>query len=152
MKKLFTLALLTSTFTFAATDSAILNLRGVVDAVVEISITPESDAQSLDLSTTVSDKKVATVVESANVLGSYTVDVSSDNAGNLRHANGNNFAYTMTYGAQAVNLATGSTFTRTGTPQVPQSYDVDISYTGVPEASMVAGEYTDSVTFTITAN
>lgn len=153
MKKFLTLALLSS-LSFAATDSAVLNLRGIVDSVVDISITPESDAQSLDLSTSASNKKVATVVETANVLGNYTVSVSSLNQGNLVHTvdSDASVAYTLSYAGQSVNLSTGSIFSRTGTPSSSQSYDVNISYTGAPDASRLAGNYEDQVTFTISAN
>lgn len=153
MKKLLTLALL-STLTFAATDSATLNLRGIVSSVVDISITPESDALSLDLSSTASNKKVATVVETANVIGNYTVAVTSQNQGKLKHTQDSDisFSYSLSYAGQGVNLTSGTTFTRNATPTAPQSYDVNISYSGVPDASMVAGNYDDQVTFTISAN
>lgn len=151
MKKLFTLALLTS-LTYAVTDTATLNLRGVVGSIVDVSVAAESDAQSLDLSTSTSNKKVATVSETTNTTGNYTLAVSSANGGNLKHSNGDNFPYSMTYGGQGVNLATGTTYTRTSTPLTTQNFDVKISYTGVNAASMVAGNYDDLVTFTITAN
>lgn len=151
MKKLFTLLAITS-MTYAATDSATLNLRGVVDRVVDISVAAESVAQALDLSSTATNLKVATVTERTNDTGSFSVSVASQNGGKLKHTNGNVFNYTMTYGGQNVNLSTGTSFSRAGNALSSQAYDVNVSYTGVADSLMVAGDYTDVVTFTITQN
>jgi hypothetical protein len=151
MKKLFTALMITS-FTFAGT-TATLNLRGTVGQVVDISLVSESDAQSLDLTTTTSDKKVATVTEQSNSNVGYSVTVSSDNSGNLRHANGDSFAYTLKYGGVDADLSNGGkTFSRSTTGLTNDNYDATVSYTGQAAASMVSGNYDDVVTFTISAN
>ena len=150
MKKLLTLALLSS-MTFAVTDSATLNLQGTVGAVVDISVAALSDATNLDLTQSQSNKKVATVTEQTNTTTNFTVTVSSANGGKLKNGS-REFSYSLAYGGQGVNLATGTTYTRNPDPLNANSYDVNISYTGQAAASMAAGEYTDVVTFEIAAN
>ncbi|EQC46155.1 hypothetical protein [Bacteriovorax sp. Seq25_V] len=150
MKKLLTLALLSS-MTFAATDSATLNLQGTVGAVVDISVAALSDATNLDLTQSQSNKKVATVTEQSNTTTHFTVSVSSANGGKLKNGT-NDFSYSLSYGGQGVDLAAGTTFTRNPDPLNANNYDVNISYTGQSAASMVAGDYTDIVTFEIAAN
>jgi hypothetical protein len=151
MKKLFT-AMMISTFAFAGT-TATLNLRGTVGQVVDISLVAESDAQSLDLTTSASDKKVATVTEQSNSNVGYTVSVSSDNDGKLVHANGDAFAYTLKYGGVDADLSNGGkVFSRSTTGLTNDNYDAAVSYTGKAAATMVSGNYDDVVTFTISAN
>ncbi len=151
MTKFFT-ALLISTLTFAGT-TATLNLKGTVGAVVDIAVVAEGDSESLDLSTGVTDKKVGTVTEKSNSNVGYKVAVSSTNNGNLKHANNDVFAYSLTYGGEAADLANGGkTFNRATTGVSVQTKDVNVTYSGKSAASMVSGAYSDVVTFTITAN
>lgn len=151
MKKFLTVMMI-STFTFAGT-TATLNLRGTVGQVVDISLVAESDAQSLDLSSTTSDKKVATVTEQSNSNVGYSVTVSSDNSGKLVHSNGDTFDYVLKYGGVDAELSSGGkTFSRSTSGLVSDNFDATVSYTGKSAATMVSGQYDDVVTFTISAN
>ena len=47
---------------------------------------------------------------------------------------------------------TSDDFTFSTAGSVDANKDVDISYTGTPLANLIEGNYTDTVTFTISAN
>lgn len=150
MKKLFT-ALMITTFTFAGT-TAQLNLKGTIGQVVDISISADAGATTLDLTTTASDLKVADVTEQSNSNTGYSVTVTSANGGNLEHSNGDQFPYTMKYDGSAVDLSSGSTFTNGTTGLIDTTKEASVSYTGQAASTLVSGDYTDTVTFTISAN
>lgn len=156
MKKLAIVAslLVLSTSSFAATSGTLV-LRGSVQRVLSISVSAESIAQTLDLSTNKTDLKVATVNEKSNSKNGYKVSISSANLGKLKRADGPEvFSYTMKYGTQAVNLGSAQEdlviSSTAGTVNVNK--DVSVSYTGIAQDLMVEGTYEDTVTFTIAAN
>lgn len=142
-----------STSSFAATSGTLL-LRGSVQRVLSISVTADSIAQTLDLSTNKTDLKVATVNEKSNSKSGYKVSISSANLGKLKRTDGAEvFSYTMKYGTQAVNLGSAQDLvisSTAGTANVNK--DVSVSYTGIAQDLMVEGTYEDTVTFTIAAN
>jgi hypothetical protein len=82
------------------------------------------------------------------------VSVSSANQGKLVHqsVSSSTVNYTLRYNASSVNLASGQTFTYATGGLANVNRNVDISYTGVPHESLVEGQYSDTVTFTIAAN
>lgn len=152
MKYLFTILLL-SNLSHAGTV-ANLNLKGTIPEITEISISPEVNATSLPLGTTQNNTKIATITERSNNLAGYTISITSQNLGKLVR-DGNTFVnYSITYDNQAVDLSTinGSSFNNNFTNAAPKNKDIKISYTGVDESNMAAGDYVDSVTFTITGN
>ena len=69
---------LTTTSAFAATTGSLL-LQGIVAQKVSIVVTPVAVASALDLSTTQSDLKVATVNEQSNSKTGYKVTITSEN-------------------------------------------------------------------------
>ena len=145
-------ALTLSTTTFAATSGTLL-LKGQVGQVLSILVTPEAIAATLPLDQSQVDTKVATVNEISNSNTGYRVTISSANLGNLLRSGGSElFAYSMKYNGSAVDLAAPDTFSNSTAASVNVDKDVLISYTGVPAANMVAGEYSDTVTFEIAAN
>lgn len=157
MKKLLiatTLLTLTATSAFAATTGTLL-LKGQVGRVLDISVTPVGVASALNLAQSQSELKVATVNEQSNVATGYRVTITSLKLGKLERVGGTEvFPYSMKYDGAAVNLSTsaGQTFTRTSTATGTNvNKDVHISYTGVAAVSMLEGEYSDTVTFTIAA-
>lgn len=160
MKKLLiatSLLTLTTTSAFAAVSGTLL-LKGSVGRVLSIAVTADTAVSSyLDLGTTKSNLKVATVNEQSNVVTGYNVKITSANKGKLKRTGGSEtFSYQMTYADAAVSLVgatTGTTFvTPASSAGVNINKDVKISYTGIPAVSMIEGEYTDTVTFSIAAN
>lgn len=154
MKKIFALTLaLTTTAAFAATSGTLL-LKGTVPRSISIEVTAESIAANLPLNTTQNNTKVAVVNEKSNSNTGYKVSVSSSNQGKLVHQSvaSSTVNYTLRYNSNAVNLASGQTFTYATGGLANVNRNVDISYTGVPHESLVEGQYSDTVTFTIAAN
>lgn len=154
MKKIIGLLLAMSTsMAFAATTGNLL-LQGTVPALLSIEVTAEALASSLPLDTTQTDSKVATVNEKSNSNTGYKVNISSANAGALVHESvASSFInYTITYDGSAVDLANGDEFVYNTSASVDVNKDIDISYTGVAHENLIEGDYTDTVTFTISAN
>ena len=148
------LVTLTTTSAFAATTGSLL-LQGIVAQKVNIVVTPVAVASALDLSTTQSDLKVATVNEQSNSKTGYKVTITSANLGKLKRTDGAEvFSYSLKYAGASVGLSTaaGSTFTTSTSAAVNVNKDLNISYTGVAAESMVEGTYADTVTFNIAAN
>ena len=147
--KFCTLALLTlSLYTHAGT-MATLNLKGTVAPILDISLTPETNALLLPLEQSQSNLKIGTVFERSNYSGGYKVQISSVNQGNLRNGT-NSLTYSLTYNGNGVNLVSGQIFTHSFTNAAVKEREVRISYTA--DQNLAAGDYTDNVTFTISAN
>jgi hypothetical protein len=147
------LTLLASGFNAFAGTTATLVLKGNIPQILDISVSPETIASNLPLSSTQSNTKIATVKESSNSNTGYKVSISSANQGKLVRASGTeSFDYALAYDGQTLNLSSSVVLTRSGASAVAVHKNVAISYTGVESSSMVAGDYTDSVTFTIAAN
>ncbi|MES2527065.1 MAG: fimbrial protein [Bdellovibrionota bacterium] len=150
MKKIITAALLTmTTLSFAAT-TATLQLKGTIAQALDISIVAEGVATSLNLTQNASSLKVATLNEKSNSNTGYKVTVSSLNNGKLKNGTFL-FPYTLGYNSQQLNLNSPQTQVYSVAAH-NVTKDVSISYTGVAQESLVAGDYTDTVTFTIAAN
>lgn len=152
--KFFTVAsLLTLSFSSIAATSGSLLLKGQVSPVLSITVTPETIAATLPLASSQVDTKVATVNEQSNLFGGYKVKVTSQHGGSLARIGGSElFPYSLKYNGQAVNLASTQTFPFLNAGITNINKDVTISYTGKSAATMVAGEYTDTVSFEISAN
>lgn len=152
MKNLL-LATVISTFSFGAVagTSATLLLKGSIAPILNIAVTPESVAAALDLTATQSNTKVATVQEKSNSSSGYKVTISSQNLGVLKN-NDHSFVYTLSYDGTPLNLASPVAQTQNASAAVTVNKNVNISYTGVSADQLVAGDYTDTITFTIAAN
>ena len=154
MKKLIALsAALTTLGTYAATTGTLL-LQGTVAEELAIVVTAETGHDSLDLSASPTDQKVASVNEVSNSNTGYTISMKSTNGGLLKNGSLDQLAYQLSYGAGSMVSPTTSdqvvkTQSTVGVYNVDS--DVDISYTGKPAAQMVEGTYSDTVTFTISA-
>lgn len=152
MNKIWTLLLLLIPTICLPATVGVLNLTGNMPAILSIQVNATAAASALDLSTTQSDLKVATVIERSNSPAGYTVTLSSSNSGNLNNATYGNIAYTATYNGVSVTLSsTPQTITTQGaqTSFVNAVKDFDISYTGV---EVMQAAYTDALTFTIVSN
>ena len=118
-------------------------------------ITPQSVATALNLSATQTDLKVASVKEQSNSKGGHKLTITSANLGKLKRTDGADiFSYSMKYNGSVVALSTtaGASLVSSSAASVSTNKTVSISYTGVPQESMVEGVYTDTLTFTIAAN
>jgi archaellin len=155
MKKITTLALvLLASQTFADTTGTLL-LQGEVAEELAIVVTPEAGHDSLDLSASPTDLKVASVNEKSNSNTGYNIQVKSANAGELKNGTLDSLAYEISYdGGSFVSptVVDQVVKTQSGGAIYDNDSDVDIKYTGKPAASMVEGVYEDTLTFTISAN
>lgn len=153
MKLLLALTLTTLSLGAMAQTSATLILKGQVAQVLKITLVEETLARNLPLSTTQTNSKVATVTETSNSASGYKVTLSSTNNGKLTRVNGTEkFPYTLSYGSQTgMDLTTPQSISNPALA-LARTQDVKISYQGVPAEQMTAGDYTDTVTFTIAAN
>ena len=145
---------------FAATTGT-LTLTGTVPAVLDISVTAQPAASTLDLSATISGVSVASVTERSNRKPGYTVTLHSVNAGSgttflFKSAdvtNTDSLAYTLTYGGSPVTLVSGSALITDATAKTPAAgvtKDLQISYNGAA-SFLNQDSYSDTLTFTITA-
>ena len=143
---------LTSVSALAATSASLL-LKGTVPEILSIDVTAETFAANLPLNVTQTNTKVATVQERSNSKTGYKVTVSSANQGKLVRTTGTEqFPYSLAYNSQVLNLASPVVITNSQAAAVTVNKNVTISYTGVAHDLMVAGDYVDTITFTIAAN
>lgn len=139
---------------FGATSGTI-TLQGAVANSVSIQVNGMANYNSLDLSATVTDLSVANVIERSNVATGYKVTLASSNSGALKNGTAGSLAYTAKYNGSSVIL---SSTPQTVTNVTSQSSianvtkQLAISYTGAAAETMVAGTYSDTLTFTIAAN
>ena len=143
--------LLTLNSTFAATSGTLI-LTGIIPKKVEITVTSKPAASNLDLETTQTNLSVGTLTGKSNVVAGYKISVSSLNSGKLVHTSTpTSFVnYTLRIDTTSVPLS-GSGFANYSAVG-NFTKDVNISYTGVDGYVMTDGNYTDTLTFTISAN
>lgn len=154
--KFITLAVLASLSlsAFSATSDD-LKLRGKVPKKLSILVTADPIAMNLDLETSQTALQVASVNEKSNSNTGYKITADSLYDGKLRNTSDSTqeVTYSMTYDGVAVNLV-GSNVVKVNS--VVRTYNEDslvkIAYTGVPHEDRVEGNYTDTITFTISAN
>ncbi len=158
MKKFLAITALMSSLvsgSLMAAETGSLLLQGIVGQKVAIKVTGEPVAASLDLTTSQTDLKVATVNEVSNSKTGYKVRITSANLSKLKRTDGSEvFAYTLKYGGSALALSTstGTTISSPTAAAINVNKDLAISYTGAAAETMVAGTYADTVTFDISAN
>lgn len=132
-----------------------ITIQGAVANAVVINVTATAGYNALDLSATAADLQVASVNEKSNVATGYKVTLASANAGLLKNGTIDSLTYTAKYNGTSVTLSTTAqtvTNTTSGTGLVNVTKPVVISYTGQAPDTMMAGTYSDTLTFTIAAN
>lgn len=142
---------------FAATTGT-LTIQGTVDPTFSITVTGATGYSSLSLTTVVTKKAIATIVEKSNNAAGYTVTLNSVNKGALKGAivtNADALNYTLQYGGVDVTLdaATGNATlsdVSTVTPGAGTSKSLTISY-DASTSMLTADTYSDTLTFTMTA-
>ncbi len=153
MKNFIALSIATLSFSSFAATQADLLLKGVVSPILEISIDHEAVASNLDLGQKATSLKVATLTEKSNYHSGYKIKAKSTNSGKLVNtSDANSFVnYTLTYNGSNVPLTSASTqIYQTANLRGTYTKDLKISYNQPSELS--AGNYTDTVQFTIEAN
>jgi hypothetical protein len=139
---------------FAALTGSI-TLQGSVAATTSITVTAQAGYNSLNLHATQSNLLVATVNEQNNTAAGYTVTLASNNSGKLKNGALGEVTYTARYNGSSVSLSSSPvTITTQGAQSavVDLNKNLDVSYTGIPAAQLMAGTYSDTLTFTIASN
>jgi hypothetical protein len=137
----------------AVVGSQNLTLSGAVPITIDISVTAQSVATNLDLHSSQSSLLVGTIYESSNSSSGYLVKAKSLNGGKLM--NGASFvSYSFSYDGFTSNFSgpnTDEIVKTQGTPGLYSSVlsEFRISYSGTPAGSMMAGNYSDTITFTL---
>jgi hypothetical protein len=140
---------------FSADASSTANLKLTSNIPKYLSISLDSAAVTLDLTTTKTDYKLASGTETSNSIDGYKVRITSVNLGQLLRSGGTErFDYQLKYGNQSLDLTTaqGHIISSNVYGVSNLSKDVQISYTGKTVESMVEGTYEDTITFEISAN
>jgi archaellin len=154
LKNLFMLMVFTLfSITSNAATSGNLVLTGTLAKKVEITVTPTSAASVLDLETTQTNLLVGTLTGKSNANGGYKITVASANGGKLKNTlvTSTDFLnYTLKIDFDSVSLTSPSSLDFTGKGMFTK--DVNISYTGIDGFSKDEGTYSDTLTFTISAN
>lgn len=154
--KFITLAVLASlSFSAFSATSDDLKLKGKVPKKLSILVSPETVAMNLDLETSQTALLVASVNEKSNSNTGYKITADSLNNGALvnQQDNTQSVTYSMTYDGVAVDLASTDEVKNVSASGVHDNdSDVEIAYTGAAHETRVEGNYTDTITFTISAN
>jgi hypothetical protein len=153
---LVAVSLFTATHANAA-DTALLNLRGIVPLINEISVSPVgTNNLNLNITGGESNKQVANVSETSNNLLGYKINAKSLNNSELRNTSDatKKTVYRLSYNGGAMTTLTQnyqqvknvSLLNLQGTA----TSAVAVEVTALPGA--IAGSYEDTVTFQIVAN
>ena len=150
------LALITTsaTVSYGALTGSI-TISGVVPGATAIVVTPVNGYNTLDLTASPVDKVVANVQEMNNTTLGYKVSLTSSNSGQLSNGKIGSLPYTAKYNSTAVTLSSTPVVVTNAGPSnvlVNVTKAFSISYTGASSAQMMAGTYSDTLTFTIAAN
>jgi hypothetical protein len=147
MKYLLSLLLI---FNIQASTTGTLFLSGNVPKKVEISVTPDSVASTLDLEATQVDLTIAELSGKSNVNAGYKISLASSN--NMKLVNVSNplmfVNYSLKIGTTSITNGGNINYTGKGT----FSKDLKISYTGIDFTNYDDGNYNDTLTFTIVGN
>jgi hypothetical protein len=160
MKFAFVLSLTTistlAVTTAQAATSGVLALKGSVTSTFAITVTPDgTNNQTLSILSGATDFSVANVVEKSNNPAGYKVQAYSDNAGVLKNGTSDSVTYTIKYGAgAAVTLpaaAAPATVYTSAALTAPANNTQNVKLTTAGKATALAGDYTDNITFVISA-
>lgn len=153
-KLLLLIILLPLVQVYAATTGNVV-ISGAIPAATAIVVTAQSGYNSIDLTSTATDLLVVKVRELNNTTAGYVVSLTSSNAGKLKNGSLGEKVYTAKYNNVAVTLSsTPITVTSQGaqTSVVNILKDFTISFTGSNVEDLMQGTYSDTITFTISAN
>lgn len=152
MKKLLIMLALIPTVSFSAPTGTLV-IQGVIPSLRSLTVTTEPGFNNLDLSTSQTDLKIATVKEKSNSMLGYKTTITSSNLGNLKRNGGTELIpYSLKYNGSVANITTalGHSVTSVSFP-VNVNKDLSISYTGVDIESLTEGTYSDTLTLSISS-
>lgn len=135
--------------------NAEITIKGTVPAVFQFTVTPEADAQALDLSADLVNKKIATAYEKSNYRGSYKVVVSSQKGwvlDGLDASNPDSISYQLKYGSVAVPTTNSTATIKSGVGRTDKSgTNSDLTITTGMNSSLLYynDTYEDVLTFTM---
>jgi hypothetical protein len=151
----FTAALFFAGSAFAAT-SGTLNLSGTVTPNFALVVTAaaNNDNVNLDIVNGANAKLVGSVNEQSNNATGYKIQASSQNNGFLKNGSVQSVSYQLKYGngsAQSLTTTAQTVFTSAAlTSPANNNQNVAVTFTGLG-ANAMAGTFSDTVTFTISA-
>lgn len=145
----------------SAGTTGTLTLSGTAPGILEITVTAESGASSLEVSSDVNSLKVASILERSNKRTGYMVVLQSVNAGMGDQASLDSsidaitekLPYTLSYDGYPVSFQNGQaviTNSAVKTPQAGSTKDLEITFYGA-DANLAQGTYSDTLIFTISA-
>lgn len=146
------LVTVTATSAFSAT-TANLVLKGVIPVNLSVEVSPTSLATTLPLDQAQNDQKVASLSYTSNSVTGFKLLARSAKGGKLVNTGSNNHFvnYQLKQGGNNISLNTSDTqFLSEQNSLGTFSKDITITYS--QPQNLAAGEYTDTVTFTIQAN
>ena len=139
--------------------TATLTLSGTVSRSVSITVTPQNNYSSLDISAGESDKLVGIVNEYSNVKEGYRVSLTSAGASGsqpiLKAATPGNkdvIPYTLKNGGTPVVLNNGVALLTSASGRTAVSGTNNLLTVTIPAATVSADSYSDTLTFTIQGN
>jgi hypothetical protein len=140
---------------FAADGTANLTLSGSVAPKTTIAISVPSATLSKLATAGAQTESIATLTEVCNKAGGFTVNVTSANLGYLKGGSSSpeTINYSLTYGSTTVALTSANALLYSQTTKTSKdgaTQALSVSYTG--DEARAADTYTDTLTFTITAN
>ena len=144
-------ALLTTNL-LAATNGVLL-LRSTVSGVYSLTVEPKPLATTLPLDVSQSNSDVGTVKIKANTIYGYKISISSTNSGKLVHESTltSNIPYSLRFDSRPVSLVSPVILNYPAPQPNANNAKVEITYTGVPHNNLEQGNYSDTVTFTISS-
>lgn len=152
---------LTMSVTQMSAASGSVALTGTIAPSTTITVTPSGTPQALTLTGNISQLKVADIEYKSNKKNGFVLTLSSANSGNLlgtaTDGTAESLPYTILYGNDGspatVTLTSGSATLLSSSSKTGGTVSkiLAISYT-VPTTEPAADTYSDTITFTITAN
>lgn len=129
-----------------------LQMKGIVPVKLLAEVTSLPVALTLPLDVTQNDLRVASGKFRSNSGSGFKVTVQSINRGNLKRVGGNElFPYTLKFGSLQIPLTQASPLSYSDNGTLNISDNFTISYNGKLSSDMTAGDYLDTITFTMTA-
>jgi spore coat protein U-like protein len=149
--------------THTLVDTSSVSVTGRMAQIIDLYADREPGIRSLDLTTSVAGRLIATVFERSNSVTGYTVTITSANlASDVTGATGPYFAhttasdtlsYSVSYDGAAIGVWSGgaAVVVDSAGTTAPEwiSRELRISYTGA--ATLAAGDYEDQLVITISA-
>ena len=152
-----TLALLGTAGVALAQSSGTLTIQGTVAAIANITVSPQTGYNTLNIAGGVANQNVANITEQCNDKNGYTVTMTSLNAGASGSslflkdtgAGTDTVPYSLTYNSVAVSFSSGSATLTSASAKTVQAGVVKALAVTIAASWVNAATYADTLTFTI---